>query len=211
MSRYVRLLAVKRVVALPLIALLLLATMFVLGGAGLAPTTSASSASASTPNAAVNNSLPYDAYFMEHMMDHHLAAIRMSQVCLKKAVHEDLRDLCQTMISEQQKETQQMQMLLKQWYNIRYTPHMAVPYQNLVTFLSSIKDDTFEVDQFDLWFLQNINAHHQIAINRSKECLDKATHEQLKKMCQMTITSQGQEIKEGQDWLCDWYGLCPDE
>ena len=139
-NRNRRLSFLMRIVALPSLALLLLVTAaFVLGGAAPAP---ASTTSATTSS---NSQLPYDAYFMEHMMDHHLAAIRMSQVCLQKADHQQLRNLCQSMITMQQKESQQMQMWLMQWYKIHYTPQLAVPYQHLVTFLSSIKDDTFEV------------------------------------------------------------------
>ena len=207
MFRHTRLSPVMRIIMLPSVVLLLLLSVFVLGGAAPAPATP----TAPTPTAtASTTNLPYDAYFMEHMMDHHLAAIRMSQVCLKKADHQQLLNLCHTMITSQQQESQQMQTWLMQWYNIHYTPQLAVPYQHLVTFLSSINDDTFEVGQFDLWFMQNMNAHHQIAINRSKVCLQKATHQKLKNMCQMTITSQGQEIKEEQSWLCQWYGLCAD-
>ncbi len=141
-------------------------------------------------------------------MDHHDAAIRMSQVCEQKANHAQVREECENIIASQQKETQQMQSWLKQWYNVDYTPQLAAPYQQLVTFLGTINGDTFEVSQFDLWFMQNMDAHHQIAINRSEECLQKASHEQLKDMCQQTISSQKSEIAQDQSWLCQWYNLC---
>jgi len=194
-------------IAVPLfIASMLIAGVILFEGTTQAPTANAAATSRTT--ASWSSSEDYEIYFMEHMMDHHYAAVQMSQPCLQKAYHEQLRNLCQTIITSQQHQIQQMQGWLLAWYGIHYSPQLAVPYQHLVSFLNSINGNTFEVGQFDLWFMQNMNAHHAIAIARAQVCLQKATHTQLKNACSMIISSQSMEIQEEQIWLCQWYNLC---
>ena len=43
----------------------------------------------------------YETRFMTQMVDHHGMAVQMAQLCTRKAVHEDLVDLCQEIISAQ--------------------------------------------------------------------------------------------------------------
>lgn len=46
----------------------------------------------------------YEIDFMEGMIDHHFMAVQMPQICVGKAVHEELRGLCQNIITTQQQE-----------------------------------------------------------------------------------------------------------
>lgn len=64
----------------------------------------------------------FDKQFMKNMIDHHASAITMSKLCLKKAAHEELRTLAKNIISAQQKEIDELQQWLKDWYDITYAP-----------------------------------------------------------------------------------------
>lgn len=61
---------------------------------------------------------------------------------------------------------------------------------------------TFEVD-----FLTNMIDHHTMAVAMSQTCLEKATNQELKDLCQSIIEAQQQEIRQMQTWLQDWYGI----
>lgn len=55
--------------------------------------------------------------FMEAMSRHHHKAIVEAQMCLRRAYHGELLDLCQNIIQAQRAEISQMQQWLCQWYD----------------------------------------------------------------------------------------------
>ena len=60
----------------------------------------------------------YEVKFMTDMIDHHMMAVMMSQHCVEKAVHEQLRTMCQEIIAAQMAEIGQLQKWLKSWYGM---------------------------------------------------------------------------------------------
>lgn len=54
--------------------------------------------------------------FMTDMIDHHQMAVTMSEKLLKEAEHEELKELCENIITSQRGEIEQMQSWLKDWY-----------------------------------------------------------------------------------------------
>ncbi len=59
---------------------------------------------------------------MTDMIDHHMMAVMMSEHCVEKAVHEELRTMCKKIIAAQRKEIQQMQTWLNDWYGSPMNP-----------------------------------------------------------------------------------------
>lgn len=145
----------------------------------------------------------YETRFMTQMVDHHGMAVQMAQLCTRKAVHEDLVDLCQEIISAQRTEIAQMQRWLQDWYGVRHAPQMSAADMRQMQRLERLSAADFEVA-----FLQMMTRHHRLAIVRAQGCLDRARHEALRDMCQDIITAQRAEIRQMQRWLCDWYGRC---
>src|SRR5699024_7584054 len=86
------------------------------GGASLAD---AASAPAQGPMAA-----NYEIRFMEGMIDHHMMAVMTGELCIEKAVHEELRSLCEQIVGTQIQEIQTMQSWLSDWYGVSYEPQM---------------------------------------------------------------------------------------
>lgn len=58
----------------------------------------------------------YEVEFMESMIRHHAIAIRRASVCLDRADHRELRNLCQNIIQTQLDEIRMMQTWLCEWY-----------------------------------------------------------------------------------------------
>ncbi|HZQ06831.1 MAG TPA: LPXTG cell wall anchor domain-containing protein [Anaerolineae bacterium] len=52
---------------------------------------------------------------------------------MQRAEHQDLKNLCQNIITSQQQEIQQMQTWLAQWYNIRANAAQATPAASATT------------------------------------------------------------------------------
>lgn len=60
--------------------------------------------------------------YMEGMIDHHQMAVDMAQDCLAKAGTQEVRDLCQNIITAQSAEILQLRSWLLSWYGIAYDP-----------------------------------------------------------------------------------------
>jgi uncharacterized protein (DUF305 family) len=59
------------------------------------------------------------------MIDHHAMAVEIGELCIEKAVHEDLQDLCEEMIKTQSEEIETMQGWVESWYDVRYEPQLT--------------------------------------------------------------------------------------
>lgn len=152
------------------------------------------------PTAAEAN---YEIKFMTDMIDHHHMAIMMSEVCVAKAVHEELRALCQDIITAQQAEIQQMQGWLKDWYGITYAPKMKQSDMRMMEKLAAMSPEEFEVA-----FMEMMVKHHEKAVKEGEHCLEKAYHAELISLCESIIETQSEEIDLMESWLCAWYGRC---
>jgi len=65
---------------------------------------------------ALSNAKNFDQAFIEAMIPHHQMAVMMSQHLLFNAVHPEMKQLAQTIIQDQTKETNDMQSWYQQWY-----------------------------------------------------------------------------------------------
>ena len=157
-------------------------------------------ADAAAPRPAAAN---FEIKFMTDMIDHHHMAIMMAEMCIAKAIHEDLRALCGRIQSAQMAEIERMQSWLGDWYGISYEPVMKPGDQNMMDRLSALSGEEFEIA-----FMEMMIKHHERAIKEGQHCLDKAAHAELRALCQDIITTQSAEIAQMQAWLCEWYGEC---
>ena len=132
-----------------------------------------------------------------------MMAIMTAEICVDKAVHAELRTMCEDIIATQQAEIEQMQMWLQQWYRITYHPMMKPGDHKMVERLASSSGEEFEIA-----FMEMMIKHHETAIKEARHCLDKAEHAQLRSLCENIIATQSGEIAQMQTWLCQWYGEC---
>lgn len=157
-------------------------------------------ASAPAPSPAAAH---YEIDFMTDMIDHHHMAIMMSEMCLEKAVHEELRALCEQIIAAQQAEIALMQGWLQGWYGISYAPQMKPGDERMMEKLAALSPEEFEIA-----FMEMMIKHHAKAVKEGEHCLERAYHEELRQLCENIIATQTEEIALMQAWLCAWYGIC---
>ena len=157
-------------------------------------------ASAPAPNASTAR---YEIKFMEDMIDHHMMAVMTAEVCVQKAVHEELRSLCEQIIGTQSQEIETMQQWLSDWYGVTYEPQMKSGDQKMVGRLASLSGSDFEIA-----FMEMMIQHHEGAIKAAEGCLKKAYHTELLELCEGIIEAQQAEIEQMETWLCEWYSIC---
>ena len=61
--------------------------------------------------------------------------------------------------------------------------------------------------QYEVRFLEQMIDHHLMAVEMGKECGAKATHQELKDLCQTIGSGQSAEITTMRSWLQNWYGI----
>lgn len=157
---------------------------------------------ASAPSADPS-SVNFETKFMTDMIDHHHMAVMMAEVCLVKAVHLELRSMCENIIATQAAEIAQMQTWLRDWYGITYEPTMKPGDEKMLDRLASLSGAEFESA-----FMEMMIMHHKKALREARHCLDKAAHPELRALCENIIATQSAEIAQMQTWLCQWYGAC---
>ena len=64
--------------------------------------------------------------------------------------------------------------------------------------------------KFEIAFMTDMIAHHQMAVMTSEMCLARADHTELRAMCEQIIATQRTEIATLTMWLHNWYGLTPE-
>lgn len=163
-----------------------------------------------TPQALANAPAPnpttakFEVGFMERLSDHHLSAVKADTLCLQRATHQALLNLCASDKKSQQMEINELVSWLKQWYGVSYQPRLTVAGRALVSYLDSVHNSK----AFEIAYMEAIMPHHMQAILMAQNCLQRAYHEQLKELCSNTISAQRMEMNEMKGFLCTWYDIC---
>lgn len=146
----------------------------------------------------------FEIAFMTDMVAHHQMAVMMSEMCLARTDHGELRAMCEQIIATQSAEVAMLTTWLGSWYGITpEPPQMTRKEQKDMAMLETLDGAAFEIE-----FMKSMIRHHFSAIIHSAQCLRRAYHVELVTACQGMITTQAAEIRQLQTWLCDWYGIC---
>lgn len=149
------------------------------------------------------NQAKFETKFMADMIDHHQMAIMMAEMCVDKAVHEELRSLCEQIIATQSQEQQTMQTWLQEWYGITYSPEMSPGMMKMMERMAAMTPTEFEIH-----FMKEMIRHHWQAVIEAGQCIRRAYHNELIELCEDIVLAQTAEIQQMQAWLCEWYGIC---
>jgi uncharacterized protein (DUF305 family) len=146
----------------------------------------------------------FEVEFLEEMINHHAMGVHMAEMCLDKAVHRPLLNLCEDIISAQAAEIELMQEWLADWYGIDHEPVMHDPVHHA----QMMELEMLSGEEFEAAFLRMMAEHHVMAVDDSTACLDQAEHRELQSLCSSIIRSQAREIFRMEVWLCAWFGAC---
>jgi uncharacterized protein (DUF305 family) len=148
----------------------------------------------------------FEGEYLRDTIDHHAEGVLIAVICLGKARHEELRELCTDVVIAQSAEIQQLQAWLQDWYDISYQPKISSEGVQMAVDLAKLDGAEFEIT-----FMEMLIHHHKQAIREAETCLDQAYHEELLMLCEHIIAAQKAEIEQLQTWLCEWYGRCKEE
>lgn len=170
----------------PLSVLLVVAA----GLLAFAPTAALASGPAPEPHRAA-----FEQAFLTNTIDHHFMAVEMGELCVEKGEHRKLKDVCADIVQDQSSEIEEMRGYLRDWYGTDKEPMM--PDDPLDGDMSDMEElEQADVgEEFDVLVSKMFIEHHLLQIARSKRCLRKAHHDELKDLCRRQIKTQGREIR----------------
>ena len=138
-----------------------------------------------------------DLWFIDNMTAHHHGAVHMAEDALKKAKHPELKTFARQIIKDQNGEISQMKKWRNAWYKgapsakSKNIPGMQMPAQ-------------MPSGGYDVQFLHDMIAHHEGAVEMSKEALDKGKRPEIKQLAQKIIKAQEAEIEKMKKWKTEW-------
>jgi uncharacterized protein (DUF305 family) len=137
-----------------------------------------------------------DLWFIDNMTAHHQGAVRMARDALKKAKHPELKTFARQIIKDQTGEINQM----KKWRNAWYKGAPSAKSKNI----PGMQMTHTASGGYDVQFLHDMVAHHEGAIEMSKEVPDKGKRPEIKQLAQQVIKAQEAEIEKMKRWRTEW-------
>jgi uncharacterized protein (DUF305 family) len=153
------------------------------------------------PGMPMAGDVPFDATFIDGMIEHHQDAIDMAEMALEEAEHEEIRVLAEEIIAAQTTEIEQMQGWRSEWY-----PDLA-PTGGMQMGMGEMMVSEDESVPFDQRFIEAMISHHQGAISMAEMALTQAEHGEIRTLAEEVIAAQTAEIEQMQGWLAEWYGV----
>lgn len=147
-------------------------------------------------------SASFETEFLSETIDHHFSALKMGELCAQKATLDELKAICADIVAAQSSEIQLMQGYLADWYGIQKEPGLSPADQQMLAELAAAEED-----EFNIMISEGFIEHHKLQVRRSKSCLRRAYHSELKDLCREQIEIQSREIQQFKSILCDNYGL----
>jgi uncharacterized protein (DUF305 family) len=142
-------------------------------------------------NMNMDSEIPFDATFIDGMIEHHQGAIDMAEMALEQAEHEEIRTLSEEIIAAQQGEIEQMQQWRSEWFpDLEATEGMAMDMGQM-----SISDD--ESVPFDQRFIEAMISHHQGAISMAEMALEMSEREEIRSLAEDIIADGGDRADAG--------------
>lgn len=142
-----------------------------------------------------------DTMFAQMMIPHHEQAIEMSDIALDPTTGagQTVRDLATRIKAEQDPEIAQMTSLLTQWgqpTQMDSSMDHSSMMSGMLTAdqLSSLAE--LRGDEFDVAWLRAMIAHHEGAVDMSRDVIDSGTNAELRALAESVVSSQLAEIDE---------------
>ena len=160
-----------------------------------------------------------DQAFIDMMVPHHQAAVEMGQIAQKRAEHEELRTLADSIVSAQGTEIKQLREWRRAWFGSSDTPGMdampLLPGMDMPGMEGHAMDGKMDMtadiealrtaDPFDRALIKAMVPHHETAIAAARAIGASTERSELKRVAADMIESQQHEIDQMQGWLAAWY------
>ncbi len=145
--------------------------------------------------------VPFDATFIDGMIEHHNGAIIMAEEAMEKSERPEVLALAEAIVAAQTTEIAEMQSWRTAWFpDLEATMGMDMD-------MGDMSVSTDESISFDQRFLQAMISHHEGAVDMAEEALEMSEREEIRTLANNIIATQTAEIEQMRAWLAEWYGV----
>jgi uncharacterized protein (DUF305 family) len=144
---------------------------------------------------------PYDALFIDGMIEHHAGAVTMAEEVLAESERPELLEMAEAIIATQTAEIEQMQAWRSEWF-----PDLP-PTDGMAMEMGAMSISTDSGVPFDQRFLEAMISHHEGALHMAEDALASSEREEIRTLAEAIIATQTAEIEQMRGWLSEWFGV----
>jgi uncharacterized protein (DUF305 family) len=148
-----------------------------------------------------NSDVPFDATFIDGMIEHHQGAIEMAEQAIENAEHQEIQTLAEAIIAAQTTEIEQLESWRTEWF-----PDLAAT-EGMAMDMGAMGLSTDESIPYDQRFLQAMISHHEGAVEMAEMALEMSEREEVRSSAEAIIATQSSEIEQMRGWLSEWYNI----
>lgn len=147
----------------------------------------------------------FEIAYVNMIIPHHEDAIKMADMVVNDAPHQETRAAAAKIIQDQRAEIAELTSFLKTQYG------QDVQRDDRMMMDMTMMDMMMQADatMCEQHFLAMMREHHQSAIDIGELVVQKATSDTLLDQAQKMIRSQQEEQEQFGTWLQQWYGITP--
>ena len=138
-----------------------------------------------------------------NLIEHPNTAAQMAVLCVGKAIHAELRQLCERMLAGYTGENLYMRDRLQNWHAVSSLPVLIFGEQDRLENLKTLNEEAFELE-----FMTLMLHSSQHAFSEAGKCEIMNGQPDPYVACRLAINDQQTEVAQIQTWLCAWYGDC---
>lgn len=141
---------------------------------------------------------PYDLRFLDEMIVHHQGGKMMAETAIRKASHQELKNMAQKTIDQHTKEIDQMNEWTNRWFTA-YPEHNDRSVE-----MDMAKFEQLSGNDFDLAYLDSMIMHHPSAIYLASEALQKSSKSDIRALAAKIKKTQIKELEHMRMLRSEW-------
>jgi uncharacterized protein (DUF305 family) len=161
------------------------------------------SSGSTAPAELVQNGNYSDERFIDMMVPHHQMAVDLAKVAKEQGQHTEITQLADSIISDQQKEIEQMKSIREREFGSSQTPDQMNPSE--MENMGMMPDRLVNQQPFDKAFIDSMMPHHSSAIEMASVALMRSDDSEIKDIARRIIDGQVKEIGQMIQWRQEWY------
>lgn len=140
---------------------------------------------------------PYDALFIDSMIEHHRGALAMAEAVSDSSSRPELAALAAAIVESQTAEIDSMLAWRARWYpELEPTGGLGMSMGDMAVAPGD--------GPWDLRFLEAMISHHRGAVQMAGEAVSMAEHAELRTLAGAIVSAQQAEIAMMEDWMTLW-------
>lgn len=165
-----------------------------------------------------------DRHFIEMMIPHHEGAVKMADLALKRSKRPEIKQLAQSIKSDQTREIAQMTSWYKQWYGTSVPSAMTMMNQGdmmnmkkpmgmpmgmpkpmgMENMMTGDLKALESAPDFDKAFIKEMISHHKMALMMSSMVVD-SDRPEMRTLSRIIVQAESTEIEQMRQWYKAWY------